>query len=237
MKAIEQVISSQKTELEGFGARLSQAIARTGLSQNEFSRRVGVSSGFMNDMVRDRKRPGAEVLLAIHNEFGISIDWLLTGEGTASGLAAIDAKLFRVICLQVALARTAVAAADSGAQAILKLIWEDRLQDAFADPGLKACLARIVPDGADAELAVTLYNSYLWIDDPASQRRGLLTAALAHFEARQPPDNLALLASSLTAGSGQGAAIQINIGMSQRIAGGNYFESTSSHLPKQGKRS
>ena len=54
--------------------------------------------------------------------------------------------------------------------------------------------------------------------DPAAQRRNLLAASVAHFEARKPLDKVEAL------GRASGATIQINIGPLQRNAGRDYHE-------------
>ena len=49
------------------------------MTQAEFARRVGVTQGHLSRLERGEKEPGAGVLLAISQEFGKSVDWLLTG--------------------------------------------------------------------------------------------------------------------------------------------------------------
>lgn len=51
--------------LDGFDARLTQAITHTGLNQSEFARQLGVSAGFVSDCVRGQKKPGAPFLYAV----------------------------------------------------------------------------------------------------------------------------------------------------------------------------
>jgi transcriptional regulator with XRE-family HTH domain len=51
------------------------------MSQAEFARRIGVSQGHFSHVERGEKEIGAEILLRIRQEFGKSIEWLLTGEG------------------------------------------------------------------------------------------------------------------------------------------------------------
>ena len=51
------------------------------VTQEEFSKRIGVSQSFLSAVERGRNEMGAEVLLAISRESGKSIEWLLTGEG------------------------------------------------------------------------------------------------------------------------------------------------------------
>lgn len=48
-------------------------------TQEEFSKRIGVSQGHLSYIERGEKEIGAEVLLRIGREFGKSIEWLLTG--------------------------------------------------------------------------------------------------------------------------------------------------------------
>jgi transcriptional regulator with XRE-family HTH domain len=51
------------------------------MCQEEFAKRIGISQGHLSYIERGEKEIGAEVLLKIHQEFGKSIEWLLTGEG------------------------------------------------------------------------------------------------------------------------------------------------------------
>lgn len=220
LKTMTDQVSSPNpaSGLDGFAARLSQVIAKVGLNQSEFARRIGVSAGFVSDAVRGVKKPGAEFLYAVRTNFGASVDWLLTGEGTAYGGGGIDLDLLRTIRLQIAVAKSAVIDGDPTARALLLLIRDGRLQEATAEPGLRAFLDHIAPNDSDIDLATELYNGHLWTDDPSAQGRNLLAAAVAHFEARKPLDNVAALVRS------SGASIQINISPSQRNAGRDYYE-------------
>jgi transcriptional regulator with XRE-family HTH domain len=199
--------------LDGLGARLSLAILHLAISQSEFARRLGSSPGFVSDIVRGVKKPGAEFLAGIKQTFGISTDWLLMGEGTMFGGAGINLDLLRAIRLQVAVARAAVVDDNPTAKALLLLIRDGRLGEATGDPALRAFLDQLCASGDDFELVTELYNGHLWTTDPATQQRNLLAAAVAHFEARKPLDKIASLARA------SGATIQINIGTHQRNAG------------------
>ncbi len=194
-------VDSKLSGADGFAARLTRVIAHTGLNQSEFARRLGASAGFVSDAARGIKKPGADFLHGVRTVFGVSIDWLLTGEGTMHGGSGIDLELLRAIRLQIAVARTAVIDADPTAKALLLLIREGRLQEAAAEPALGAFLDRIAPEDSDFDLATELYNGHLWTDDPDAQRRNLLAAAIAHFEARKPIDKLATLARAAGAGA------------------------------------
>lgn len=219
MRTFNQEISAAPLPgLEGFSTRAGQAIAHTGLNQSEFARQLGVSAGFVSDVVRGQKKPGAEFLYAVRATFGISVDWLLTGEGNITGNSGIDLDLLRTVRLQIAVARSAIIDTNPTAQALLLLIRDGRLQEAAAEPDIRAFLDQIAPTDPDAELAIELYNGQLWTSDAGAQRRNLLAAAIAHFEARKPIDKVAALARS------SGTTVQINISPSQRNAGRDYHE-------------
>ena len=218
---ISNQVSAQDSfyRLEGFAARLAQVIAHIGVNQSEFARRLGISPGFVSEAVRGVKKPGAEFLYAVRTVFGVSIDWLLTGEGTMLGGSGsgIDLDLLGTIRLQIAVARSAIVDADPTAKVLLLLIRDGRVQEAANDPELSAYLDQVEPANGDFDLATELYNGHLWTEDPAAQRRNLLAAAVAHFAARKPISKM----ETLTRASG---AIQINISPSQRNAGRDYHE-------------
>ncbi|MEQ1662139.1 MAG: helix-turn-helix transcriptional regulator [Thiobacillus sp.] len=207
-----------KDELNGLGARLALAILHLGISQSEFARRLGSSPGFVSDVVRGVKKPGAEFLFGVKQNFGISTDWLLTGVGTIHGGGGINLDLLRTIRLQVAVAKAAIVQGDATAKALLLLIRDGRLAEAGNEPELRAYLDRLCPEDSDRDLADELYNGHLWTDDPATQQRNLLAAAVAHFEARKPLDKFVALSRA------QESRVQLNIGSNQRVAGRDYHE-------------
>lgn len=203
------------SELESLHLRLAQVLAYAGINQAELARRVGMSPGFVSDVLRGVKRPGPELLLALRKSFGVSIDWLLSGEGTMIGGAGIRHDLFRAIRLQVAVARAAVIGLDPTARALMLLIREGQLTAAAEDPAFKTLLDELAPEDVDLDLAIELYNGHQWATDPVAQRRNLLAAATAHFEARKPIDRVAAFTGAgLTA-----SVVQVNTGKGQRVAG------------------
>lgn len=203
------------SELESLHLRLAQVLAYTGINQAELARRVGMSPGFVSDVLRGVKRPGPELLLALRKSCGVSVDWLLSGEGTMIGGAGIRHDLFRAIRLQVAVARAAVIASDPTARALMLLIREGQLAAAADDPAFKTLLDELAPEDADLDLAIELYNGHQWASDPVAQRRNLLAAATAHFEARKPIDRVA----AVTGAGMTAAVVQVNKGKGQRVAG------------------
>jgi transcriptional regulator with XRE-family HTH domain len=50
------------------------------MTQQEFADRVGVSQTYVSDMELGKVEIGAEIVLRIAEEFGRSMEWLLTGE-------------------------------------------------------------------------------------------------------------------------------------------------------------
>ncbi|MFM2407783.1 MAG: hypothetical protein RL358_525 [Pseudomonadota bacterium] len=174
-------------------ARLMLSIAKSGLNQAEFARRLGVSAGFVSDAARGIKKPGTDFLLGMRTVFGISIDWLLTGEGTMHGGSGIDVELMRSIRLQIDVVRAAVMTGDSIARQLLRSICEGKLQESTVDSLMSSVLNRISPEDNDFNFALELYNGHLWTDDADAQRRNLLAAAIAHYEARIPIDKVKML--------------------------------------------
>jgi len=206
--------------LRGFVERLGVAIVATGLSQTEFGRRVRVSSGFMSDVARGNKKPGWDFLLSVRTVFNISIDWLLTGDGGMYGGAGIDADLLHTIRLQISLARAAIIERDPTANALVLLYRAGRFHEVAENFGLKNFLNELLLDQQDLGLAIELYNGHFWVTPPDVQGRMMLDAAMKHFEAHKPIDKTAELMR-------RGGSTQINIGVTQRIAGNNYEENKS----------
>ena len=62
------------------GIRLRQVRQERSLSQYEFAEALGISQSFLSDVERDVKVPGGDMLLSLKRSYGVSIDWLLSGE-------------------------------------------------------------------------------------------------------------------------------------------------------------
>ena len=77
----EEGLSSRKGSInwKAVGRRIRE-LRGFDTSQEEFARRIGVSQGHFSHIERGEKEIGAEILLRIRQEFGKSIEWLLTGE-------------------------------------------------------------------------------------------------------------------------------------------------------------
>ena len=68
-----------RIDLRAIGRRIRE-LRGFDMTQADFSRRIGVTQGYLSALENGEKEPGAAVLLAIGQEFGKSVDWLLTGE-------------------------------------------------------------------------------------------------------------------------------------------------------------
>jgi transcriptional regulator with XRE-family HTH domain len=206
---------------EGFRARLTQAIKNSGLNQTEFARQLNTSPGFVSDLVRGEKKPGIDFLLAIKARFGISPDWLLTGDGSLSGAATIDMSVMGLIRLQVSVVRCATLDQNPTAKALLLLLRDGREAEILADKGFRKLVEALQPEAADTDLAMHLYNSHIQIADAAMRRQLVLAGAISHFESRKPADKLATLAGTTQSVRG---SIQVNTGKHQKVAGRDYHE-------------
>jgi len=66
----------------GIGSRIRELRAQVGLSQKDFGSRVGVTAQKISALEGEITRPDVEFLVAARSEFGVSADWILTGEET-----------------------------------------------------------------------------------------------------------------------------------------------------------
>ena len=68
-----------RIDLAAIGRRIRQ-LRGFETTQAEFARRIDVAQSYLSALERGEKEPGARVLLAISQEFGKSVDWLLKGK-------------------------------------------------------------------------------------------------------------------------------------------------------------
>lgn len=61
------------------GSRITYLRKRARLSQAELAMRLGVSPSTVGSYEQGRREPSANILIALSREFGVSIDYLLTG--------------------------------------------------------------------------------------------------------------------------------------------------------------
>jgi transcriptional regulator with XRE-family HTH domain len=79
MKKSTKLRTKARIDLRAIGRRLRE-LRGFDMTQADFARRIGVTQGYLSALENGEKEPGSAVLLAIRQEFGKSIDWLLTGE-------------------------------------------------------------------------------------------------------------------------------------------------------------
>ncbi|PKO42364.1 MAG: XRE family transcriptional regulator [Betaproteobacteria bacterium HGW-Betaproteobacteria-22] len=200
------------------GKRIAEIATAERLNQKSLAQRLGVSQGFLSSVINDQKIPGSEFLFTLKNIFGISADWVLTGEGGMYGGSKINIQLQKEIRLYIAVARAAVIEGNSTAKALLLLIKENRLQEAAKDQVLQDFLNNLINEDSDFELVTGIYNSHIWVNDPDMQRQNILAAAIEHFELRQPVNIFKTTSREARAN------VQVNIGGSQRNALRDYHE-------------
>ena len=62
------------------GPRIAVLRRSTGMSQGELAQRLQVSSSAISMYEQGRREPSAEILVAMARTFGVTVDYLLTGE-------------------------------------------------------------------------------------------------------------------------------------------------------------
>ena len=63
------------------GKRIKQLRISKKLTQQQLADKIASSSGYISEMESGKAIPGGTRLLSLKRFFGVSIDWLLTGEG------------------------------------------------------------------------------------------------------------------------------------------------------------
>ena len=79
IRATRKTRKSSRLDLAAIGRRIRE-LRGFNMTQAEFARSVGVTQSYLSALERGEKEAGAAVLLAISQEFGKSVDWLLTGK-------------------------------------------------------------------------------------------------------------------------------------------------------------
>lgn len=83
-----------KPSIDSLIERLRLVLRYTGLSQRQFAARVGVSSPYISDILRNGMKPSVDILIAIPIEWpNISARWLLTGLGNMIDIQDVAAEM------------------------------------------------------------------------------------------------------------------------------------------------
>lgn len=64
------------------GKRIKSLRTEKGLNQGELGKMLGLDQGTISKMERGENDPTAKTLRLLREVFGVTIDWILTGEGT-----------------------------------------------------------------------------------------------------------------------------------------------------------
>lgn len=107
---------------EQLGNRLEQLMREKGLNQGEMARRLECSPAFVSDVIRNKKKPGAEFLAKVSENFNISLDWLVCGKSVDPVSGRINSKISFDAYQAIALRTELVLAALKGNKAAIILV-------------------------------------------------------------------------------------------------------------------
>ena len=191
--------------VEGFSRRLRETMAELRVSQAELSERLSASPSFISSVLRGLKLPGSEFLLSIRQALGVSVDWLLIGEGERFG-NPIDAGVLQSLALQVEVIRRAARYPEPEIAALLR---EFLPQAGFAAPTeapsaerLAEVARALVVSGDSYAVAISLYNRVVLRVPTAQRATALSEELLAYFESQRPPSILGALAPARASETG-----------------------------------
>lgn len=171
------------------GKRIAEIAAAEGLTQQSLAHRIGISPGFLSSVIRDLKVPGSEFLFSLKQVFGISVDWLLTGEGSMYGSNRIDVQLLENIRLQYQLWYAAKVEASPAAQEILKNISETKVsREITSSENQEQFSAQCQAVGTILRGAAFLYNSHTYSKDPQVQDAEIQSVVRDYVASQLVPD-------------------------------------------------
>jgi len=177
-------MSSPVQEENVFGEmalRVRLMLAEMDMNQGELARRLGLSPGYVSEIARGVKRPGADFFLGVHRELKVSVDWLISGNGAMFRDDGIQAELLHAIRVVVATARAAIIVRDPLAVEVLQVMGDGRFEQLSLEPRFAAFAESLQLENRDLGLSVSLYNSHLTGADSPQRRRQLVSAASAYF--------------------------------------------------------
>ena len=71
------------SSLKGFGKRLKESVKHSSYTQKQLAEILGINQDTFSNYVKEVYYPKADTLYDLGNLLDISLDWLLSGEGTA----------------------------------------------------------------------------------------------------------------------------------------------------------
>ena len=146
--------------------RVRILLAEMDMNQGELARRLGLSPGYVSEIARGVKRPGADFFMGVHRE--------LFDEGNR-------ADLLHAIWVVVATARSAIIERDTLAAEILQVMGDGRFEQVAQEPRFAAFIESLQLEHRDLGLTAALYNGHLTGADTQRRRRQLVSAAATHF--------------------------------------------------------
>jgi|APLak6261671648_1056085.scaffolds.fasta_scaffold00068_11 transcriptional regulator with XRE-family HTH domain len=176
------------------GKRVADIAAAEGLTQQALAQRIGISPGFLSSVIRDLKLPGSEFLFSLKQAFGVSIDWLLTGEGTMYSRNGIDVELLQNILLQYQLWYAAQVEASPAALALLQGINEaTSSRERTGSEDQEQFLAQCQAVSNLLRGAAFLYNSRSYAKDQQARLTEIQSAVRNYIASHHVPDIAAAL--------------------------------------------
>jgi transcriptional regulator with XRE-family HTH domain len=187
-------IPSSADSTFSIGKRVAEIAAAEGLNQQAFAQRIGISPGFLSSVIRDLKVPGSEFLFSLKQVFSVSIDWLLTGEGTMYGRNGIDVELLQNILLQYQLWYAAQVEASPAAQSLLQEIIEvTSSRERTSSEDQQHFLAQCQAVSNLLRGAAFLYNSRTYAKDQQDRHAEIQAAVRNYIASHHVPDIAAAL--------------------------------------------
>jgi transcriptional regulator with XRE-family HTH domain len=77
-----KIVRREPCAMPTVGDRVKQRRLELGLSQDALAERAGISKSFLSDLETGKRSVGAETLLDLGRAMGVSLDFLMTGEGS-----------------------------------------------------------------------------------------------------------------------------------------------------------
>lgn len=216
--------------LDSFGQRLAQLIAARGINQGEFARQLNASPAFISDMIRGLKKPGAEFLYRLAQQYRVSLDWLVRGVGSMDSENGLDGEWFRAVALRLCLAELTAAGNAEARRLSDELLGNPVTADTSESPALrKTLLDQLAAADKHSTLLLSLYQAFLASPDPQARLRDVLQAALTHYQSTHNDPLAALVAgrdspSSQNPNAGHTVLTQLVYGIGHRNAGNDFHE-------------
>ena len=79
------------------GARIAALRKSAGWSQGELAQRLGVSPSAVGMYEQGRREPGAALLVELSRQFGVTVDYLLTGRPDSSEESRVQSAMTSVL--------------------------------------------------------------------------------------------------------------------------------------------